>query len=78
MAASASPQVVSLETTKTTQRLVFLDVVRGMTVAFMILVNNHGNEKATYWPLEHAEWNGWTPTDLVFPIFCHFGRSGSP
>ena len=70
MAASASPQVISQETAmKTSLRLVFLDVVRGMTVAFMILVNNHGNEKATYWPLEHAEWNGWTPTDLVFPIF---------
>jgi predicted acyltransferase len=70
MAVSASTQVISQEiTTKTSQRLVFLDVVRGMTVAFMILVNNHGNEKATYWPLEHAEWNGWTPTDLVFPIF---------
>ncbi len=70
MAASASTQVISQQTsTKTPQRLVFLDVVRGITIAFMILVNNHGNEKATYWPLEHAEWNGWTPTDLVFPIF---------
>jgi predicted acyltransferase len=70
MGVSVSPQVVSPETTvKTSQRLVFLDVVRGMTIAFMILVNNHGNPEATYWPLEHAEWNGWTPTDLVFPIF---------
>ena len=70
MTVSASAQVLSQETTtKTSQRLVFLDVVRGMTVAFMILVNNHGNENATYWPLEHADWNGWTPTDLVFPIF---------
>jgi predicted acyltransferase len=40
-----------------------------MTIAFMIMVNNHGNEQATYWPLKHADWNGWTPTDLVFPIF---------
>jgi predicted acyltransferase len=70
MAVSASPQVVSQEiAAKTSQRLVFLDVVRGMTIAFMIMVNNHGNEQATYWPLKHADWNGWTPTDLVFPIF---------
>jgi predicted acyltransferase len=69
MAASASPQVISQETTKTSQRLVFLDVVRGVTVAFMILVNNRGNEQATYWPLKHSDWNGCTPTDLVFPIF---------
>jgi predicted acyltransferase len=70
MGVGVSPQVTSPETTvKTSQRLVFLDVVRGITIAFMILVNNHGNPEATYWPLEHAEWNGWTPTDLVFPIF---------
>jgi predicted acyltransferase len=71
MSMSVLPQVaVSQETEKTTtQRLVFLDVVRGITIAFMILVNNHGNPQAIYWPLEHAEWNGWTPTDLVFPIF---------
>jgi predicted acyltransferase len=35
----------------------------------MILVNNAGDERTTYWPLKHAEWNGWTPTDLVFPFF---------
>ncbi len=35
----------------------------------MILVNNPGNWKAVYWPLRHAEWHGWTPTDLVFPFF---------
>jgi predicted acyltransferase len=51
------------------QRLVFLDVVRGLTVAFMILVNNNGSEELAYWPLKHADWNGWTPTDLVFPTF---------
>lgn len=34
----------------------------------MILVNNPGNDSA-YWPLKHAEWNGWTPTDLIFPFF---------
>jgi predicted acyltransferase len=35
----------------------------------MILVNNAGDEPNSYWPLQHAEWNGWTPTDLVFPFF---------
>jgi predicted acyltransferase len=35
----------------------------------MILVNNNGSEEVAYWPLKHADWNGWTPTDLVFPIF---------
>lgn len=61
----SSPQT----STKPSQRLVSLDVVRGLTVAFMILVNNNGSELHAYWPLKHSEWNGWTPTDLVFPIF---------
>ena len=46
-----------------------LDVFRGLTIAGMILVNNSGDWTHTYWPLEHAAWNGWTPTDLVFPFF---------
>ena len=50
-------------------RLLSLDVFRGATIALMILVNNRGDEQAAYWPLKHAEWNGWTPTDLVFPFF---------
>jgi predicted acyltransferase len=50
-------------------RLMSLDLFRGATIAAMILVNNPGDERATYWPLKHAEWNGWTPTDLVFPFF---------
>lgn len=45
-----------------------LDVFRGTTIAAMILVNNPGNG-AAYWPLKHIDWNGWTPTDLVFPFF---------
>lgn len=45
-----------------------LDLFRGLTIAGMILVNNPGNPRA-YRLLEHAEWNGWTPTDLVFPFF---------
>jgi predicted acyltransferase len=50
-------------------RLVSLDVFRGITIAGMVLVNNPGTWAAIYWPLEHAEWHGWTPTDLVFPFF---------
>lgn len=51
------------------QRYLSLDVFRGMTVAFMILVNTAGNGKYVYVPLEHARWHGSTPTDLVFPFF---------
>jgi len=51
------------------ERLVSLDIFRGMVIAFMILVNDPGDGSASYWPLKHAEWNGWTPTDLVFPSF---------
>jgi predicted acyltransferase len=50
-------------------RFYSLDVFRGATVAFMILVNNPGNWDFIYSPLEHAPWNGITPTDLVFPFF---------
>jgi predicted acyltransferase len=50
-------------------RLLSLDILRGLTIAFMILVNNNGNESQAYWPLKHAAWNGFTPTDLVFPTF---------
>jgi predicted acyltransferase len=50
-------------------RMVSLDVFRGLTIASMILVNDPGTWSAIYWPLDHAEWNGWTPTDLIFPFF---------
>lgn len=49
-------------------RLISLDVFRGMTIAGMVLVNNPGGPPV-YWPLEHAEWNGLTPTDWIFPFF---------
>ncbi|HKP71938.1 MAG TPA: heparan-alpha-glucosaminide N-acetyltransferase domain-containing protein [Pyrinomonadaceae bacterium] len=52
-----------------TGRLLSLDVFRGLTIAGMILVNNPGPSGAVYWPLEHAAWHGWTPTDLIFPFF---------
>jgi predicted acyltransferase len=51
------------------KRLASLDAFRGFTVAAMILVNNPGSWEHIYEPLEHAKWNGLTPTDLVFPFF---------
>lgn len=51
------------------RRLSSLDAFRGLTIAAMILVNNPGSWKHVYAPLRHAEWHGWTPTDLVFPFF---------
>ena len=50
-------------------RLLSLDVMRGITIAGMILVNNAGDGRYVYAPLEHAHWNGFTPTDMVFPFF---------
>lgn len=50
-------------------RLLALDIMRGITIAGMILVNNPGSWGHIYAPLAHAEWNGLTPTDLVFPFF---------
>ena len=49
-------------------RLISLDVFRGITIAAMILVNNPGTSPV-YWPLEHAAWHGLTPTDWIFPFF---------
>ncbi len=50
-------------------RLQSLDFFRGATIAAMILVNNPGDWGHVYWPLLHAPWHGWTPTDLIFPFF---------
>ncbi len=50
-------------------RMISLDVFRGLTVGLMILVNNPGSWSHIYGPLRHAKWHGWTPTDLVFPFF---------
>jgi predicted acyltransferase len=50
-------------------RLRSVDVFRGLTMAGMVVVNNPGDWKTVYAPLLHAEWHGWTPTDLVFPWF---------
>jgi predicted acyltransferase len=51
------------------RRVLAVDVLRGITIAFMILVNDPGDWNHVYAPLDHAEWNGWTVTDLVFPTF---------
>ncbi len=51
------------------KRLLSVDVLRGLDIAFMILVNDPGNSRVGFRALEHADWNGFTPTDLVFPTF---------
>src|SRR6202012_2680817 len=72
----ANPITVPTPVTATTtappsspgKRLLSLDVVRGITIAFMIMVNNNGGPGSWRF-MNHAEWNGLTPTDLVFPTF---------
>jgi predicted acyltransferase len=54
---------------KSSTRFLSLDVFRGMTICFMIIVNTPGSGAAPFSPLEHASWHGFTPTDLVFPSF---------
>ena len=59
-------------------RLVSLDVFRGITIAGMVLVNNPGTWESIYWPLQHAAWHGWTPADLFFPFFLFIGGVAIP
>lgn len=54
---------------KQNQRMLALDILRGITIAGMLLVNNPGSWNNMYAPLKHAEWHGLTPTDLIFPFF---------
>ena len=54
---------------KQSQRMLALDILRGITIAGMLLVNNPGSWDNMYAPLKHAEWHGLTPTDLIFPFF---------
>ena len=58
-----------MNSTKVSKRILALDILRGITIAGMIMVNNPGSWGHIYAPLRHAEWNGLTPTDLVFPFF---------
>ena len=51
------------------ERLVSLDLFRGLTIAAMVMVNNPGDWGKMFSPLEHASWDGWTPTDFIFPFF---------
>ncbi|HYD54141.1 MAG TPA: hypothetical protein VEA99_16010 [Gemmatimonadaceae bacterium] len=61
--------ITAPSTPATRERLLALDVFRGMTVAGMLLVNDPGSWSAIYPTLGHAAWHGWTPTDLIFPFF---------
>jgi predicted acyltransferase len=61
--------LVNDATTSISQRLMCLDVYRGLMVAGMILVDNPGSDEHAYWPIMHAKWNGWTPADFIFPSF---------
>lgn len=60
------------------ERLTSLDVFRGFTIMMMTIVNNPGSWASIYPPLEHAEWNGCTPTDLVFPFFIFIMGTAIP
>ncbi|MEM9831933.1 MAG: DUF5009 domain-containing protein [Bacteroidota bacterium] len=68
--ATTAPTPTQLNAPKSTkQRLLSLDVLRGITIIGMIVVNTPGSWSYVYPPLQHAEWHGLTPTDLVFPFF---------
>ena len=76
MSTAAVPRGTSYDATTSTvaspttrERLLSLDVFRGITVAAMLLVNDPGTWSAMFPPLGHAAWHGWTPTDLIFPFF---------
>jgi predicted acyltransferase len=61
-------EVKAPEAPRSSQRLLSLDILRGITIAFMIMVNNNGG-RAAWSQMHHAEWNGMMATDLVFPTF---------
>ena len=68
LASNPAQEIQSDSTPKHGHRLLSLDILRGITIAFMIMVNNNGG-RAAWAQLHHAEWNGLTATDLVFPTF---------
>lgn len=68
LAGSAATSLNPALATAKPARLLSLDLLRGLTIGFMILVNNNGSHQA-YWALKHSAWNGFSPTDLVFPTF---------
>ena len=73
---ASHPVPTAIETVDKPRRLAALDVFRGITIAFMVLVNNDAG--TPYAPLDHASWNGWTPTDLVFPFFLFIVGVATP
>lgn len=66
---AATPSAEGLLQVNTRERYLSLDVLRGMTIALMIVVNTPGSWETIYAPFRHAEWHGFTITDLVFPGF---------
>jgi predicted acyltransferase len=62
------PTIERTATIPKAHRWLSVDVLRGLTIGFMIMVNNNGSDQA-YWAMKHTDWNGFTPTDLVFPTF---------
>ena len=68
LASNPAQEMQSDSTPKRGHRLLSLDILRGITIAFMIMVNNNGG-RAAWAQMHHAEWNGLTATDLVFPTF---------
>jgi predicted acyltransferase len=69
VAAPAGVAPSSVAVSPVADRLLSLDAFRGITIAGMLLVNNPGTWNSIYPPLRHADWHGWTPTDLIFPFF---------
>ena len=65
---SVLPTIERTATLPKQHRWLSVDVLRGLTIGFMIMVNNNGSDQA-YWAMKHTDWNGFTPTDLVFPTF---------
>jgi predicted acyltransferase len=63
------PSIERTETIPQQHRWLSVDVLRGLTICFMIMVNNNGGGDDAYWAMKHTSWNGFTPTDLVFPTF---------
>ena len=67
LASSATPPLESAK--PPSERLLCLDIFRGLAVAGMILVDNPGSDDLAYGPIKHADWNGWTSADFIFPSF---------
>lgn len=66
---SPTPPLTAASAKPPAERLMSLDIFRGLMVAGMILVDNPGSDEKAYWAIKHAEWNGWTTADFIFPSF---------